>query len=413
MKKADKTTTNEALQKRQKMFSEAEKLANIGIFEWDIRANQVSWSDGLYHIYGLKPDEFGASFEAFLERIHPPHRERVRQTIETAFREGKPFEMEELIVRPNGEKRVLFTRGEVIQDADGQPIRMIGVCQDVTERKKAERARLKSAQLKAENTELEKLLKQLRETQAQLVQSEKMASLGSLVAGLVHEMNSPIGSLNSNADVDGRCVHIILEELQAHQIFEKFAQNKRFTQAIEALQKSIQANLIASGRLSEIVNNLRSFAHLDEASLQEIDIHQGLESTLTLLKPLLKDRIVVKKAYDQIPKIVCYAGELNQVFMTVLRNAAQAVESEGSITIKTFVDNGNVCVQVTDTGAGIPPERMKRLFEPAFSEKDARIKAGMGLFTALSIIEKHRGQIKVHSETGKGTTVSIVLPTVR
>ncbi len=334
MKKADKTTTNEALQKRQKMFSEAEKLANIGIFEWDIRANQVSWSDGLYHIYGLKPDEFGASFEAFLERIYPPHRERVRRTIETAFRKGKPFEMEELIVRTNGEKRVLFTRGEVIQGADGQPIRMIGVCQDVTERMNAERDRLNSAKLKAEKSLLENLLKELKETQTQLIQSEKMAALGNLVAGIVHEINTPIGTLNSNSDVNNRCIRIILEELQSHQSYQELATQERFRRAVNTLQETIRINRSASDRLVKIISSLKSFVQLDGVAFKETDLHEGLDSTLTLLEPSFRGRINVIKEYSSIPKIPCFPSELNQVFMNLLLNAGQAIENKGTITIQ-------------------------------------------------------------------------------
>ena len=123
----------------QKMLSEAERLANAGSFQWDIAANKVAWSDGLYHIYGLKPQEFDASFEAFLNQVHPDSREMMQQTIETAYRDCEPFQMEERIVRPDGEIRVLFSKGEVITNEQGTPVRMVGSCQDVTERKRAEK----------------------------------------------------------------------------------------------------------------------------------------------------------------------------------------------------------------------------------------------------------------------------------
>ena len=134
----------EEVRTTQKMLSEAERLANAGSFQWDIAANKVTWSDGLYHIYGLKPQEFGASFEAFLNQVHPDSREIVRQTIETAYRDCKPFQMEERIVRSDGEIRMLFSKGEIITNEQGTPVRMVGSCQDVTERKKAEGARIQS-----------------------------------------------------------------------------------------------------------------------------------------------------------------------------------------------------------------------------------------------------------------------------
>lgn len=243
-----------------------------------------------------------------------------------------------------------------------------------------------------------------------MIQSAKMASLGNLVAGIVHEMNSPIGSLKSCADVNGRCINIILEELRSHDMFDEFARNRRFMQAVDTLQRNIGSNLSASARLAMIVGNLKSFVHLGEPSFEETDLHPGLENTLALLEPRLKDRIAVKTEFEEIPKVTCCAAELNQVFMNILLNAAEAIHNQGSITVKTFVDNGNVCVQIADTGVGIPPEHMKRLFEPTFSQKEDRIKAGMGLFTALNIVEKHKGQIKVDSDVGKGTTFSIILP---
>ncbi len=410
MKKADKTTTNEALQKRQKMFSEAEKLANIGIFEWDIRANQVSWSDGLYHIYGLKPDEFEASFEGFLERIHAPHRERVRQTIETAYREGKPFEMEELIVRPNGEKRVLFTRGEVIQDADSQPIRLIGVCQDVTERKKAERARLKSVKLKAEKSQLEKLLKELKETQTQLIQSEKMAALGKLTAGIVHEINTPVGALKSTMDTMSRCSAKINQILENSSTLAEVKNNGDYQKSLKILKENRQVASSASERIIKVVTSLKNFTRLDEAEFEMADIHEGLDSALTLIQHEIKDRVLVEQNYSDIPEIRCYPAELNQVFMTLLRNAAQAIEKKGTITIKTSSDENNVYVKISDTGKGMPSEKIKSLFELGFTTKDTRVGMGMGLINAYNIIQNHKGELKVESEVGKGCTFTIILP---
>lgn len=410
MKKADKTTTNEALQKRQKMFSEAEKLANIGIFEWDIRANQVSWSDGLYHIYGLKPDEFEASFEGFLERIHAPHRERVRQTIETAYREGKPFEMEELIVRPNGEKRVLFTRGEVIQDADSQPIRLIGVCQDVTERKKAERARLKSVKLKAEKSQLEKLLKELKETQTQLIQSEKMAALGKLTAGIVHEINTPVGALKSTMDTMSRCSAKINQILENSSTLAEVKNNGDYQKSLKILKENCQVASSASERIIKVVTSLKNFTRLDEAEFEMADIHEGLDSALTLIQHEIKDRVLVEQNYSDIPEIRCYPAELNQVFMTLLRNAAQAIEKKGTITIKTSSDENNVYVKISDTGKGMPSEKIKSLFELGFTTKDTRVGMGMGLINAYNIIQNHKGELKVESEVGKGSIFTIILP---
>jgi len=160
---------NEGLKKRETLLSEAEKLASIGSFEWNILENKVTWSDGLYHIYGLQPQEFGASFEAFVERVHPSCRAMVKKTIQNAYERGEPFEMEEWIVRPDGEIRVLFSKGEVIKDASGQPLRLVGVCQDITERKRSREQEIRQKLLEADNARKTKELEDARRLQLSML----------------------------------------------------------------------------------------------------------------------------------------------------------------------------------------------------------------------------------------------------
>jgi len=410
MKKSDSKITDEALQKRQKMFAEAEKLAHIGIFEWDIRTNEVTWSEGLYHIYGLQPREFGASFEAFLERIHPKHRERVRQIIETAFTNGKPFEMEELIVRPNGEQRVLFTRGEVIHDDNHSPIRLIGVCQDITERKKAEKARLKSARLKAENAELVRLLEQLRKTQAELIQSEKMAAMGNLVAGVAHEINTPLGAIKSNNDVFIRSFGKLQRLLSDSVVSENTASHQDISRIIESINQLNEVNKIATERIAKIVSSLRTFARFENAEQDTVDIHEGIESTLTLVHHEVKNRIEVHKMYGDLPPVTCFPNQLNQVFMNILINSSQAIVDKGDIFITTAKRDDTVIIEFRDTGKGIAKENLQRIFDPGFTTKGVGVGTGLGLSIVYQIIKDHNGLIEVESELGRGTTFRIILP---
>ena len=150
---------------------------------------------------------------------------------------------------------------------------------------------------------------------------------------------------------------------------------------------------------------------MDEAEFGKVDIHRGIDTTLTLIQQELKDGISVVKEYGGIPEIACYPGELNQVFMHLLTNAAQAVKEKGTITIRTCVKNGDVHIQIVDTGIGISQEKIKRLFDPDFTREGSRVKAGLGLFTSYNIIRKHGGGIKVESEVGKGSTFTVILPT--
>jgi AhpD family alkylhydroperoxidase len=265
-------------------------------------------------------------------------------------------------------------------------------------------------ELEKEFDELQQLLRELQETQAQLVQSEKVAALGKLVAGVVHEMNTPLGSLNSAIDVSTRSIRNIMDVLETSDTLEEVRRSERFQHSLKALESHSPVTEAACQRITRIVTSLKSFARLDEAALQETDLHEGLESTLTLLEHDIKARIRVVKEYGDIPNIVCYPVDLNQVFMNLLTNAAQAVKDEGTITIQTFVEDGNVHVKISDTGVGIPPEQLDSVFDPGFTKKGKRVKAGIGLFVSSNIVQKHHGQIKVESEIGKGSTFTVILP---
>jgi AhpD family alkylhydroperoxidase len=266
------------------------------------------------------------------------------------------------------------------------------------------------AKLKEEKDQLQKLLEELERTQAQLVQSEKMAALGKLVAGIVHEMNTPIGAINSASDVVNRSITNVVDTLETDVSLEEVKNTPRFLSSVKALRDSNTITLAASNRISKIVNGLKSFAHLDEAKYQKVDLHKGLENTLTLLEHRFRDRVTVAKEYGDISEVTCNPGEINQVFMNLLTNADEAIKTKGTITIRTLETDGNAHIQITDTGVGISPRRRERLFDPGFVKKGARMKAGLGLFTSANIVQKHHGRIEVESEVGKGSTFAVILP---
>ena len=266
------------------------------------------------------------------------------------------------------------------------------------------------AQLKEEKDQLQQLLEELERTQAQLVQSEKMAALGKLVAGVVHEMNTPIGAMNSASDILNRSITNVVETIETVSSLDDVKNNQQFQNSVKALRESTPITLAASERITRIVNSLKGFAHLDGATYQEADLREGLENTLTLLERDFRDRINVVKKYGDIPKVVCNPGEINQVFMHLLTNAAETIKDKGTITVQTSEKDGHVQVQVVDTGAGISPKRLEKLFDPGFVKKGSRMKAGLGLFTSYSIVQRHHGRIEVESEVGKGSTFTVVLP---
>ncbi|MFQ5628199.1 MAG: ATP-binding protein [bacterium] len=250
----------------------------------------------------------------------------------------------------------------------------------------------------------------LEEAHAQLVLKEKMASLGNLVAGVAHEVNTPIGAIHSTADVTRRCIEKIKGVLQSSQTLRELKSSSQLQKSLKILGDNNNVTTTASERIANIVRSLKTFARLDEADYQEADIHEGLDSTLTLIDHEIKDRISVIKDYSEIPEINCYPNQLNQVFMNVLMNAVQAIAKKGQITIKTYLKNGNVAVNISDTGCGIPSESMEKIFDPGFTSRGVAVGTGLGLSISHNIIQKHNGEIKVESEVEKGTSFTILLP---
>ena len=253
---------------------------------------------------------------------------------------------------------------------------------------------------------VEERTQELREAQSQIVMQEKMASLGDLVAGVAHEINNPVGIIVSAADIARRGVHKIQNLLQDKSNLDE----EQLKQSLKLVETNHEVIATAGGRVANIVQSLRSFARLDEALFQHVDIHKSIDTTLTLIHHELRDKANVIKEYGEIPRIQCYPSELNQVFMNLLRNAAQAIEEQGTITIATYADQAQVYVKISDTGKGIPPEALPRIYDPGFTTRNGGVGKGLGLSIVYNIIQKHHGDIKVESAVGKGTRVTITLP---
>jgi signal transduction histidine kinase len=253
----------------------------------------------------------------------------------------------------------------------------------------------------------------LQTARKQLVLSEKMATLGQLIAGIAHEINTPVASINSNTDLFNRTFDRMKELLKAENMPEGVRKNRRLMRAFDTLEKLNKINATACDRIVPIVRSLRSFAHVDEMELQKTDIHEGLETSLVLVHHEIKNRIEVVREYGDIPECNCCLGRLNSVFINILVNAAQAIEGKGKIFIKTFQEGDTIKVQFTDTGKGIPPENLEKIFEDGFTTKPRGEGTGLGLAICHRIIEEHRGKIEVESEVGRGTTFTITLPIER
>jgi PAS domain S-box-containing protein len=310
----------------------------------------------------------------------------------------------------------------------GEPICSVAVVRDITERKQAE------ALLRQQTQELLQALDELQRTQIQLVQSEKMSSLGQLVAGVAHEINNPVSFIYGNlAHADGYTQDL----LQLLQLYQQHYPNpgleiQNFTEKIELdflksdLPELLNSMKFGAERIREIVLSLRTFSRLDEAEMKAVDIHEGIDSTLMILQSHLKANgshqgIEIIKEYSNLPLVECYAGQLNQVFMNILTNAIHALEeslvngeiiNNPQIRIRTeVVAQNQVIIRIADNGIGIPEEIKQRLFDPFFTTKPVGKGTGMGLSICYQIItEKHGGCLECISQPGSGAEFAIAIP---
>jgi signal transduction histidine kinase len=277
-------------------------------------------------------------------------------------------------------------------------------------RQQSESLSRQKVEIERQNQDLEETLARLRDAQQQLVLKEKMASLGDLVAGVAHEINNPIGAINSIAGTSSLSVQRMGEALEAAQDLEGLRADRRFNRALAALNQGNKTMALAGERIARIVRSLRNFARLDEAELQEADLHEGLDSTLILLDHVLKNRIEVRRDYGALPRVKCYPNQLNQVFMNVISNAAQAIEGKGVIDIETRLQGDEVCVLVRDSGNGISAVDLEKIFNPGFTTKGVGVGTGLGLSISYNIVERHGGRFQVKSQPDEGTSFGILLP---
>lgn len=267
--------------------------------------------------------------------------------------------------------------------------------------------------------QLQETLQQLKSTQTQLVQSEKMASLGQLVAGIAHEINNPIGAIYANMppleeyieDIEGTVefAQSCLDEAGIQKLDEHMAQID-YTFVIEDLAQLLNSQKQAADRIRNIVLSLRNFSRLDQGEIKTVKLEEGLDSTLQMLYHHYKNRITVEKEYALNEMVECYAGEMNQVFMNILANAIQAMPDKGSIVITTAKVNEQAVISIADTGIGMSSEVKEKIFDPFFTTKDVGEGTGLGLSISYGIIEKHRGTLTVESELNHGTRFIIAIP---
>ena len=356
-------------------------------------------------------------FDFFTEE----HARQAYEDEQQIIRTGQALTKEEKETWPDKPDTWVSTTKVPLRDETGTIVGTFGISRDITERRRIE------DEMQVQLIELTELNHKLTEAQNQLLQSEKMASVGQLAAGVAHEINNPIGYINSNLGSLKGQVEDLLGVLDAYEkAIPALAGNADLladiemakTMAdIEFLRQDI-VNLIDESlegvqRVKTIVENLKDFSRVDTAEWHYANLEQGLESTLNIVWNEIKYKADVVKEYAGLPEIECIASQMNQVFVNLLINAAQAIETRGVITVRTGFDDDTVWVEIEDTGNGIKPEHLNKIFEPFFTTKPVGKGTGLGLSLAYGIVNRHHGRMVVCSEVGKGTAFRVTLPRVR
>ena len=269
-----------------------------------------------------------------------------------------------------------------------------------------------------------KVREALAQAQLQVLQTEKMASLGQLAAGIAHEVNNPVGFVSSNLGTLKRYSENI--ERFFNELKSGFSQNGKFRDALLLLDDTVRKlkiefilndmnsvideSLEGTSRVKRIVQDLKDFSHIDTKKLVSFDLNDGIESTLNILRNELKHKAELNKELGDIPHIICFPQQLNQVIMNLVMNGIQAIEGFGIITICTFEEDNGVSLQISDNGCGMPKEIVSRVFDPFFTTKDVGQGTGLGLHIVYGIVNRHGGSIKIDSSQGVGTTFTVNLP---
>lgn len=366
----------ETLRRSAFSLAEAQKVAHIGHWEWDFSNGDMYWSDELCRIMGTQPCAFARTFAALCELLSPEDREAVKGAVEKTVKEGRESEIEHRIIRPEGTVRDVLQRVEPIADRDGKIIRAIGLVQDVTEKKQREM--------------------ELQKTKEQLIQAEKLSSLGRLSAGVAHEILNPAA--------------IISMELQLLQKMEGLA---------PGVHDELKVCMEQIGRIVAITGNLKQFSRVPVKNTAMADMNGLIKHMMTLYATQLKmEGIETDVQYDpDLPAVAVDKEKIGQVIMNLITNAVSAMEGKEKkvLHIKTGRNavhrkGDHLTITVADTGKGIPAEHMPRLFDPFFTTKEPGKGTGLGLSISYGIVQEHGGMIRAENNEWGGATFYVSLP---
>ncbi len=376
----------EALKKSEESLANAQRIARIGNWDWDIVNNRLLWSDEIYRIFGVAPQEFGANYEAFINYVHPEDRQFVMDSVNKALQKKETYSINHRIILSDASLKTVHEQAEVVFSEDGTPLRMCGTIQDVTEQTRMQEA--------------------LKKSEQQLLQAQKMEAIGQLTGGIAHDFNNILTGIIGYANL--------------------LTMKANIDSSIMDYSKNI---MYLSERAAKLTQGLLTFSRKQVVSLSPINLNQVIRNFENLLAKLIREDI---KLYIDMSKeyliIMADNGQIEQVIMNLIANAKDAMPEGGRLTISTelvrFDDHlvlktggyGNpgvfACLSVSDTGTGMDNTTKKRIFEPFFTTKEVGKGTGLGLSIVYGIVNGHKGSINVYSEPGIGTTFRIYFPLI-
>ena len=366
----ERKKVEEALRHSEQELSIAQKIGKMGNWVYDIEKDELWWSDEIYRIFGLRSHEFGPSYEAFLNTVHPDDREFVDNTNKKTLRGKKTYSMDHRIVLPDGTIGTVHQECKTFYNEQGKPQKLRGIVQDITERKQAEEK-----------------LKIYRE---QLLHAEKLSSIGKLSASIAHEINNPLFGTRNVLERTKMCIPME-----------------------DADEKFIDMAISETDRIAKLTRRLNDFFSPTRENKEPVQIHQVLEEIVLLIQKELKDReIRLNIDYCQAPpEVMAVQDQIKQVALNLVQNAMEALpETGGEIHLTTRHQGSHLYFMVEDNGIGMNEETQKEIFEPFFTTKSDEGGTGLGLWVTQGIIQSHGGTIEVDSQPGKGTTFTVCLP---
>jgi PAS domain S-box-containing protein len=425
---AERNRAEQRLHQSRERFEVAVRGSRDGLWDWDLATNEVYFSPRWKEQLGYAEHEIGSHYEEWESRVHPEDRERALATIRKYMDEGAEHgELEHRLQHRDGTYRWVLSRAIILRDEQGKPYRLAGSTRDITPRKQSERLLLEQNRRLEESALSERQAhEELKLAQSRLVQSEKLVSLGQMVAGVAHEINNPLGFVINNIAVLQRDIGEMRELLSLyigandllarerpdlHAEIKALSDRVDMTYTIGNIAGLIDRSREGLRRIHQIVKDLRAFARLDEGEIKEADLNPGIESAATIIRGNARNKQVqFELDLDCLPAVTCNPAKINQVVMNLLSNAVDACPEGGKVTVRSRAEASGIRIEVCDTGPGIDPRIRDRIFDPFFTTKPVGQGTGLGLSISYGIVQDHGGSIEVDSGPGRGTRMTVHLP---